>query len=250
MDFSFDLITAWVLNLVDSPWVLLAVVLLATIDGFFPPVPSESVVIAVTVLVVAGESGISLWWLIGAAALGAFTGDLIAYHIGRALPIERMRLFQNDRGRAALRWAEHALERRATMLIFSARFIPVGRVAVNMAAGAIGSPRPRFMLLIAISGVVWGGYATLLGMAAGRYLHDHPVIGVVVGVTLGLLLGMVIDQLLARLNIWLERRADEGRLHTRVGEALKRGTEPADIPDVETRLKVRPDAAPTDRADQ
>ena len=86
-----------VLGLAGSPWILLAVAVLATIDGFFPPVPSESVIIAVAVLAVAGD-GPSLWLLILAGAVGAFCGDLIAYTIGTKLPIERFRLFCSPRG--------------------------------------------------------------------------------------------------------------------------------------------------------
>ncbi|WP_026532979.1 hypothetical protein [Arthrobacter sp. H41] len=34
----------WALTLAGSPWLLLILYALATIDGFFPPVPSEGVV--------------------------------------------------------------------------------------------------------------------------------------------------------------------------------------------------------------
>ncbi|WP_418608443.1 hypothetical protein [Georgenia sp. SUBG003] len=46
----------FVLGLAGSPWILLAVTVLATIDGFFPPVPSESIVIAVAALSVSGDA--------------------------------------------------------------------------------------------------------------------------------------------------------------------------------------------------
>ena len=49
----------WVIALAGSPWILLAVLALATIDGFFPPVPSESVVIAVAVLAVVALAGLT-----------------------------------------------------------------------------------------------------------------------------------------------------------------------------------------------
>src|SRR5690606_41677879 len=85
--------------------------LLATLDGFFPPVPSESVVIAVAVLAMTG-TGPSLWLLILVAALGAFTGDVIAYTIGSKVPVHRMRLFRGSRGQASLAWAGRALASR------------------------------------------------------------------------------------------------------------------------------------------
>ncbi|WP_251303998.1 DedA family protein [Georgenia satyanarayanai] len=194
-------IEAWVLGMADSPWLLVAVLVLATIDGFFPPVPSESIVIGVAVLAMTGD-GPSLWLLVLVAAVGAFAGDLIAYTIGTRVPIDRLRIFQGRRGRASLGWARRALAQRGTVLILSARFVPIGRVAVNMTAGAVHFPRPRFILIAAIAAVVWGGYSTLLGIGAGVFLHDHPLVAIAVGVAGGVVIGFVVDALLR----WVHRR--------------------------------------------
>lgn len=195
----------WVLAMAGSPWILLAVWALSTIDGFFPPVPSESVVIAVAVLAMTGD-GVNLWLLIAAAAAGAFCGDLIAYSIGRKIPVERLRIFQGRRGVAAIAWSRRTLAQRGTVFILSARFVPIGRVAVNMTAGAVGFSRPRFVIIAAIAAVVWGGYSTLLGMGAGVFLHDHPLIAVAVGVVGGVLLGFVVDAVLKRVHARVARR--------------------------------------------
>ena len=40
------MLEGWALALVGSPWIFVVLYLFATIDGFFPPIPSESVVIA------------------------------------------------------------------------------------------------------------------------------------------------------------------------------------------------------------
>lgn len=194
-------IEAWVLGMADSPWLLVAVLVLATIDGFFPPVPSESIVIGVAVLAMTGD-GPSLWLLVLVAAVGAFTGDLIAYTIGTRVPIDRLRIFQGKRGKASLAWARRALAQRGTVLILSARFVPIGRVAVNMTAGAVRFPRPRFILIAAIAAVVWGGYSTLLGIGAGVFLHDHPLVAIAVGVAGGVVIGFVVDAVLQ----WVHRR--------------------------------------------
>ncbi|WP_413452167.1 DedA family protein [Georgenia phoenicis] len=194
-------IESWVLGMADSPWLLVAVLALATIDGFFPPVPSESIVIGVAVLAMTGD-GPNLWLLILVAAVGAFTGDLIAYTIGSKVPIDRLRIFQGKRGKASLAWARRALAQRGTVLILSARFVPIGRVAVNMTAGAVRFPRPRFILIAAIAAIVWGGYSTVLGIGAGVFLHDHPLVAIAVGVTGGVLIGFVVDAVLR----WVHRR--------------------------------------------
>ncbi|WP_127132350.1 DedA family protein [Georgenia sp. SYP-B2076] len=185
----------FVLGLTGSPWILVAVAVLATIDGFFPPVPSESIIIAVAALTMHGD-GPNLWLLLAAGAVGAFCGDVIAYTIGTKVPIDRLRIFASPRGQATLNRTKHALARRGTVFILSARFIPIGRVAVNMTAGAVGFPRRRFVIIVAFAAVVWGGYSTLLGVGAGVFLHEHPIVAVAVGVAGGVVIGIIVDKVL------------------------------------------------------
>lgn len=183
----------WAIALVGSPLVFLAVYAFATIDGFFPPIPSESVVIGLAALAVAG--GEPNVWLLGAvAAAGAFTGDQIAYSIGKHIPVRTMRLMQGRRQKVAIRWAEHALETRGAAFIIAARYIPVGRVAVNMTAGTVGFSRRRFSGLAAIAAVTWSIYSVALGVGAGVWLGHRPWLAVLVGVAGGLLLGIVVDK--------------------------------------------------------
>ena len=198
----------WALDLAASPWIYLVMYLFATIDGFFPPIPSESVVIALSALAMGAGGEPNLWLVLPAAALGAFTGDQIAFSIGRRVPVHRLRLFRSGRGQAALAWAERALERRGASFIIAARYIPVGRVAVNMTAGAVGFPRRRFTFLAAIAAVTWACYSAAIGVSAGAAFRDHsPLWGVVVGVIGGVVIGFVVDWALRR---WMARKDPEG----------------------------------------
>lgn len=190
-------VEGWVPMLAESLWVYPALMLFATIDGFFPPVPSESVVIALASLSVAqGSPNIVLVAL--AAAVGAFVGDQIAYVIGSRVDVHRLRVFRTPRGRKTLAWAEHALAHRGSSFILAARYIPIGRVAVNMTAGALGYPRRRFVGLTALAAVTWAAYGSLVGAGAGIWLADHPVIAVVAGVVVGTMVGIGIDWVLRR----------------------------------------------------
>lgn len=201
-----------VLALTGSPAVFAALYALATVDGFFPPVPSESVVITLGSLAIStGEPNL---WLVGAvAAAGAFTGDQIAYSIGRRVPVRRLRIMQSARAQRAVTWAEHALAERGAAFIIAARYVPVGRVAVNMTAGAVGFSRARFTVLAAIAAVTWAAYSLAIGIGAGHVLKDQPLLGVVVGVAGGILLGLAIDPLVKRV---LGLRGRRGRRLTRV----------------------------------
>ncbi|MCA5892632.1 DedA family protein [Isoptericola sp. NEAU-Y5] len=218
-----------ILELAASAWIYPAMYVSATIDGFFPPIPSESVIITLTVLAHASGNP----WLPGIlllAALGAWTGDQIAYQIGRTVGTERVRFLRSRRGRKAVEWARQALSRRGASFIIGARYIPIGRVAVNMTAGAVGYPRARFMLYSAIAAVTWSIYSMLIGLAAGAWLGHNPLLAMAVGVVTGVLLGLVVDQVVQRLL----RTGRGGR-----AQALLGGS----VPDEDV-----PDGAPEDSA--
>jgi len=189
----------WALELAGSPWVFLVLYGFATIDGFFPPIPSESLVIALASLSTSTGSPV-LWPVVLVAALGAFTGDQIAFQIGRSLRIRDLRGFRGRRGQALLDWADRALRERGAAFIIAARYIPIGRVAVNMTAGALGFRRGRFVLLTSIAAVTWALYSTLIGIGTGTVLGHSPLVGVVVGVIGGFVIGLVVDWVLRR---WL-----------------------------------------------
>ncbi|NUU18100.1 DedA family protein [Cellulomonas humilata] len=189
----------WALALVGSPWIYVVLYLFATIDGFFPPIPSESIVIALSVVSMAeGRPNLALIMLVAAA--GAWTGDQIAYQIGTKVKVRELRLLRTRRGRAAVDWAETALANRGAAFIIAARYIPVGRVAVNMTAGAVHYSRRRFMGLTAIAALTWGAYSSLIGIGAGAWLHDNTVVAVAVGVVGGLVIGIVVDWILRRFT--------------------------------------------------
>ncbi len=185
----------FVLSAAEQPWVYLVVLLLCLVDGFFPPVPSESVVVGLASLVI--SQGVpNPWLLILVAALGAFLGDNIAYSIGKAIGITRFRWMRRPRMQRAFAWAGRELAKRAASLILVARFIPIGRVAVNLTAGATGYPRQRFVLLTVISGVVWAGYSVAIGAVAGSWFKDNHLLGVVVAVTIAIVLGLIVDRVI------------------------------------------------------
>jgi len=198
----------WLLALADSPWVYLALFSVATIDGFFPPVPSEPVVIALAALSVsAGTPNLGLVLLVATA--GAFAGDLIAYAVGSHIDLRRIRILQNPRGQRAVSSARHALARRGTSLILAARFVPVGRMAVNLTAGAIGYPRRRFVGLTALAAVTWSLYSVAIGLLAGAWVQDRPLVAIAVGVAGGILSGFVLDRALERRQTVRDRASFE-----------------------------------------
>ena len=214
----------WILTLAASPLVYVGMYLFAVIDGFFPPIPSESLAIALAALSVAsGRPNLAL--VIAAAAAGAFTGDQIAYAIGKRLAEHRLPFLGGPRWAKILDWAQRTLERRGASFILAARFIPVGRVAVNMTAGGVGFSRRRFVGLTAIASISWSLYCAAIGIGAGTWFKGHPMGALIVGVVVGLLVGTVIDLGLRRLAHLRDRAAEQAEASqpTASGQPRQRG---------------------------
>ncbi len=107
-----DAIVTLVEGALSTPWGLLALAAVAAVDGFFPVVPSESLVVTAGVFAAAGDQSLAL--IIGAGALGAFTGDHTSYLIGR-LARDRLtgRRRAGTRKAAAFDWASRSWPSRA-----------------------------------------------------------------------------------------------------------------------------------------
>jgi len=197
-----DLISDLILQAVASPWLYVAMFAVAVIDGFFPPVPSETVLVAAAA--VAASTGRPDLLLLGAvAAAGAAVGDNIAFAIGRSTGTTRFAWMRRPRVAGAFAWAGSALQRRGAGLILGARFIPVGRVAVNLSAGALRYPWRRFAGLTVCAGVCWAAYSIAIGLLAGAWFKDQPLLSAGLGIVVALGIGLVIDRVIA----WRARRA-------------------------------------------
>lgn len=178
-----------------SPQAMLVVIAVCWLDGFFPPVPSELVVIAAaTTLAGSGGSAEQVALLVAAAAVGAFAGDATAYTLGSRSRIERWRPLRTPRGRANLARARATLDRHGSSYVMASRFIPVGRVVVNLTAGMVGFPRSRFLPLTAAASVLWAAQQVTLGMATAHLLGGSPMVAMVAGIAVGLLTGVVLDR--------------------------------------------------------
>ncbi|MBG6217206.1 membrane protein DedA with SNARE-associated domain [Arthrobacter sp. CAN_A6] len=183
----------------EQPWVYLLVFVCCTVDGFFPPFPSESVVVGLASLIIA-QGVPNPWILIAVAAGGAFAGDNIAYAIGRGIGTRRFRWMRSPRSQRSFEWAGYEMEKRAASLLLVARFVPIGRVAVNLTAGATGYSRKRFVALTALAGVVWAAYSVGIGALAGAWFENNHLLGVVVAVTVAVVLGLLVDRIITLLR--------------------------------------------------
>lgn len=197
-----------------QPWVYFLVLLGCVVDGFFPPFPSEAILVGLAALV-ATPGGPNPWLLVLVAALGAFAGDNVAYGIGRRVGTTRFRWMRTARLQRSFAWAGRELDRRAVSMILVARFIPIGRVAVNLTAGAIGYPRRGFVAISALSAGMWAAYTVGIGALAGSWFSANPLLGMVAAVVLAGVLGLIVDRVSR-----LPRARKQRTLIPAVGEVL------------------------------
>ncbi|RKS73524.1 membrane protein DedA with SNARE-associated domain [Actinomadura pelletieri DSM 43383] len=177
---------------VTSPWFYLALFVVAALDGFFPVVPSESMVITGGVYAASGQPELVL--VVVLAAVGAFTGDHVSYLIGRGSRGRVARgLSPGSRRAAAFAWAEGQMAERGGLILVVARYVPGGRTAVTLTMGAVGFRLRSFSMFAAVAAVSWAVYGGLLGYVGGRAFEDDPLKGVAVGIGLALSVTVVVE---------------------------------------------------------
>ncbi|WP_354212633.1 DedA family protein [Arthrobacter sp. UYCu511] len=186
-------------------WVIPVVALFCLIDGFFLFLPSETAIVALA-SIASREGYPNIWLLILGASFGAIIGDNIAYWLGRRLGVERFRWMRWPRSAKAFAWAGKELEKRGAILIFTARYIPVGRIAVNFTAGATRFRWRQFVILDSIAVLTWASYSVAVGTFAGRWVHDNPLLGVVIAVVFAIGIGFLVDHAMKLVHRILEKR--------------------------------------------
>lgn len=185
-------IEAWVLALAATPWLYLVLFGLVVADAFLVVLPSETVVVVLGALAAAtGQPSVLL--LVPVAAVGALVGDALCYLIGRRIGIDRWAWMRHGRIAAALARARATVLHRPAVLIFTARYIPYARIAVNLSAGAVGLPARRFLPLAAVAGLAWAVYNLGVGAIFGTALPGSPLLAIAISVAVAVAVGVLID---------------------------------------------------------
>lgn len=220
-----------------SPWVYAALLALVIGDAFLVILPGELAVVALGALAI-GTGTPNPVLLIATAALGAIVGDSACYGIGRllgarlhrgepepdqpepgqpptgaagsaaagsaaadpALPTAQTQPAMRARHplRRALRWARRTLDHRAALVIFTARYIPYARIAVNLTAGSLRFPYRRFLPLSAAAGLAWALYNVAIGSAVAAWLPGSPGLAIAISVAGAVVLGLALDRAVQR----------------------------------------------------
>jgi membrane-associated protein len=208
---------------IASPVSYLVAFIVPALDAILPVLPSETAVIALGVAT-AGSTDPRIAVLVLLAACGAFTGDNLAYLVGRRFgPAAQRRFFASERGRRRLAWAARALDRFGFWIIIACRFIPGGRTAVTLSCGLIGYRRRPFVAATACAAGIWAAYAFFIGRLGGKAFEDRPWAGLLLALGAALVLSALVEVLRRtrpwRVVGWVRRRGGGARARGGLGPA-------------------------------
>lgn len=167
-----------------------AVMLIVAGDGVFPALPGETAIVAAAVL--ASQGSMNLYLIIAAGAVGAVIGDSCAYWIGRAGSEPLRRWIGRMAGAERLAAAERMVARQGPALVFTGRFLPGIRIAINVSCGAGQMTFARFLRFDFLGAVVWSTQAALLGYFAGKAFADQIWVAFVVAFAVTLIVAGVV----------------------------------------------------------
>lgn len=191
------MIEALLAQLASSPWALSILFVLVLGDAFLVLIPGEAAVVAMGAL--ASATGVPpLGAVIAVAAAAAFLGDVACYLIGRLTGLDRWRWMRGPRMQAAFGWARARLDQRIGAVLFTARFVPFARLAVNLTAGASRLALGRYLAVAAGAALAWAAYQSLAGAVISMIVPGGTLVSVLTSIVVALALGFAVDAVLSR----------------------------------------------------
>ena len=167
-------------------------------DAFFPPIPSEMLVITGGAL--AAEGRVNPWLVGLLAAVGSWVGDLLVFQL-----FKRRLSHILDRwawGRKVHQGIHRAIAKAGRSstygAIIGARFIPAGRLASSAAAGIAEVSTRGFSLCAGLGGLLWATWQAGLGYFAGSTTGLPFWASSLIGAGVGLLIGVVVGVIVTR----------------------------------------------------
>lgn len=180
-----------VLGAADSAWVYPLGMMLVAVSAVFPPVPSTSVFVALGALS-ATENVPNGFLLVVSMLAGALIGDAATYGLVRQRDVANWRLLSGERARKALDASRNRLDHGAVSWVLTSRFIPLGRLTMNVACAITPLPWGAFMLYSLGAGILWSAYSVGIGALSGLLPGLSTEFTVLVAIVLSLLLGRAI----------------------------------------------------------
>lgn len=175
------------------------------IAGIVPPVPSTALFVGLGALnATSGEP--SFLGLVLAMIAGSIAGDLILYALASRFDFRQWPLLSSPRAQRRLERIDARMESESLQVLVISRFIPLGRTAVSLIAGAGRMSLRDFTGALTTASVVWALYSVGFGWLTARWIPVPTIVAVIIAIVLSIVLGFAISRL---GDWWIERRAED-----------------------------------------
>ena len=195
-------VMSFIEGLMDSVAIYPVLFGISFVDALIPMIPSElPIIMAGVYAATTGQPFAPLAML--AAASGAVFGDHVTYFLGRQFSkkIERVPV-DSCRGKVFASTCT-LLDRHGPTILIVARFIPWGRIAVNLLLGVMRMSLRSYTPYDVIGVLIWVVYGVTVGYLGGRVFEHNPLAGVLLGLTVALLITVIIEGV--RELLWLRK---------------------------------------------
>lgn len=206
------------LRSLDDVWVYAVGALLVTISALIPPVPSTTLFVALGALAANSDSLNPV--LLGVAMLiGALAGDMATYALALHFDVVHWRILSGRRWQSALAAARSRLKDNDLPLVMTSRFIPLGRLTMNVGSALIPHPWSVFLRHSLIAGIVWSIYSVGVGVLSGLWEDLDTEFAVLLAIVVSLVLGRAIS---TAIHWWETRNMPSAVLTARTGLRARR----------------------------
>ncbi|MCK1803134.1 VTT domain-containing protein [Nocardia zapadnayensis] len=198
-------IGAWVAGFAGTLAVYPIAAVVNAIAGIVPPVPSTALFVGLGALnATSGEP--SFLGLVLAMIAGSIAGDLILYALASRFDFRQWPLLSSPRAQRRLERIDARMESESLQVLVISRFIPLGRTAVSLIAGAGRMSLRDFTGALTTASVVWALYSVGFGWLTARWIPVPTIVAVIIAIVLSIVLGFAISRL---GDWWIERRAED-----------------------------------------
>lgn len=181
-----------IMSAADSGWVYPLGAIFVALSALFPPIPTTSLFVALGALS-ATDNLPNGFLLVVAMLAGAVGGDLGAYELVRRRDMANWKLLRGPRAEKALHASRERLAKHAASWVLTSRFVPMGRLTMNVASAITPVPRGRFILYSLAAGILWSVYSVGIGALSGLLPGLSTEFAVVIAIAFSLLLGRAIS---------------------------------------------------------
>ncbi|MUG91393.1 DedA family protein [Scytonema sp. UIC 10036] len=162
----------WITNVISSLGYL-GIGVLMTIEGFFPPLPSELILSLAGFSVTQGKLS-SLLWVVVAGTIGSVIGVLPWYYIGKLVGEQRLREWIDKHGKwlrlsgKDIDRMNHWFGKYGRRAVLFGRLVPTIRTYISIPAGIEAMPLLHFLLYSLVGISLWVGLLAYAGYVLGQ----------------------------------------------------------------------------------